>query len=469
MLKASLPASLTVTTPSTTTAAPYPLVSARRTLRRTAVRVLLLAGLLLVAAGPANQIAFARLAPSVAAFAPNPLVGEMLAKVEASALYADVGSLSGEWPVNVGGVPNTLTSRHTASGLPVQAATQYVVERLQGLGLTTAYQTWTAGGYTNRNVVGELYGATHPEEVVLMTAHLDDMPGSGPAPGADDNASGAAALLTAARILRDYQFDRTVRLVFFTGEEQGLLGSQQYALALANAQRAGDPRQVARLVAAVYNVDMIGWDSAGGPVAQLHARPTPEDLALADVFTQVVGAYGLAGLLTPSVRVDSMGRSDHASFWAEGFPAVLAIEDYGADFNPYYHSPQDRRSNFNLGYYTNFVKASVGTVAQLAQPLRALTTAHLGGRVTDSASGAPLANVTVQAQALTYTRVYSAVTAASGAYTLTVYPATYTLQAWKVGYTPQTVTGEVLTDTTSAPLDWALLPARLIFCPAIFR
>ena len=58
---------------------------------------------------------------------------------------------------------------------------------------------------------------------MLIVAHLDDMPATGAAPGADDNASGSVGVMIASEIMRDYQFERTVRFIFFTGEEQGLL------------------------------------------------------------------------------------------------------------------------------------------------------------------------------------------------------------------------------------------------------
>lgn len=94
------------------------------------------------------------------------------------------------------------------------------------------YQPWSMG----RNVVGIQPGEGRPGEIVVVCAHLDDMPEAGPAPGADDNASGSAAVLEAARILSQYRFDRTLHFVLFTGEEQGLLGSRHY---VTDAQAGG--------------------------------------------------------------------------------------------------------------------------------------------------------------------------------------------------------------------------------------
>jgi Zn-dependent M28 family amino/carboxypeptidase len=234
---------------------------------------------------------------------------------------------------------------------------------MSALGLTTSYHTWNACGISNRNVVAEKIGATRPSEIVLITAHLDDLPAGSIAPGADDNASGSVGVWIAAEILRQSQFERTVRFVFFTGEEQGLCGSARYAAAVS-----------AQNIVAVYNLDMLAWDASGGPVLRLYTREASDpgyagDLAIANTFVGVVNAYGLTGNLTPTLDTDSWGYSDHASFWDRGFAAILAIEDDVNDFNPNYHKTSDRLAALNLTYFTNFVKASVGTAAHLALPM----------------------------------------------------------------------------------------------------
>lgn len=292
-------------------------------------------------------------------FAPDPLVAEMMAQVQPSAVYAYTGSLSGEWPALVDNAPYTITSRATNSGLPVQKATQYVYEHLQALGLSPGFHDWSLNGYSGFNVTGVITGTTQPDEIVLLTAHLDDAPWSGVAPGVDDNASGSVGVLLAAEILSEYRFERTLRFVFFTGEEQGFLGSRQYA---AEVHGEGED------IVAVCNLDMIAWDSADGPVLRLHIRSgSADDLGIAGVFTNVVSAYNLN--LAPVIDADGDSTSDHSSFWGQGYPAILAIEDNRNDFNRYYHSSGDRLSHLNLAYYNDFVKAAVGTAAHLARPL----------------------------------------------------------------------------------------------------
>ena len=296
---------------------------------------------------------------------PDPVVAAMMAQVQATEVYTRDGQLSGEWPVTVGGAAYTMDTRNTRSGTPILKATQYVYEHMQALGLTVSYQNWSEYGVSNRNVIGEITGATRPDEIVLITAHLDDMPSSGRAPGADDNASGSVGVLTAADILSPYRFERTVRFVFFTGEEQGLYGSDQYA---TSAYARGDN------IIADYNMDMIAWDAVDGPTLRLHTRTRSNpgyagDLAIANLFLDVVSAYGLSSSLTPIITADGDEGSDQASFWYQGYAAIMAIEDDYDDFNDNYHTSSDLLAALNLNYFTNFVKASVGTAAHLAYPL----------------------------------------------------------------------------------------------------
>lgn len=291
-------------------------------------------------------------------------VAAMIDQVIQSTVYDQNGNLSGENQVLIGGSPYTITTRNTDSGTPVAMATQYAYERMEAFGLAVSYHDWTACGRTNRNVVGAKTGALRPDEIVLITAHLDSMPSSGSAPGADDNASGSAGLLVASSILGQNNFERTVRFVFFTGEEQGLCGSSVYANLVASA---GDN------IVAVYNMDMIAWDAIDGPTLRLHTRPInnpgyPADAAIASLFTEVVDTYGLSSALTPIIDADGESASDHYYFWQHGFAGILAIEDDRDDFNSYYHTANDKRQYLNMNYFTSFVKASVGTVAHLAYP-----------------------------------------------------------------------------------------------------
>ena len=311
---------------------------------------------------PERPISLRTLAPAEYRAGFDPGVEAMIAEVDEVTVWDYDGNLSGETPVATKGADYTIATRHTRSGEAIRQAVRYVYRHLEALGLEASFQRWSAEGLAGRNVIGQHTGLTAPEEIVLVTAHLDDMPPDGRAPGADDNASGCVGVMIAADILSQRVFDRTVRFLFFTGEEQGLFGARAYA---RRSAAAGEN------IVAVLNLDMIAWDEREGPILRLHTRPSgnpgyPGDEAIADTFTEVVDAYGLGAELMPTLTAEGVTASDHSPFWNEGYAAILASEDNQSDFNPYYHTSDDRRQFLNLPYFTNFVKAVVGTAAHLA-------------------------------------------------------------------------------------------------------
>ncbi len=184
----------------------------------------------------AQPTRIARRAPAVLldpTVVPDATVAAMMQAVLLSNVYALTAQLSGETNIVIGTNSYTLSSRHTYYGSPFQKDSEFVAATLSNWGYAPSYFYWTNSIYANRNVIATLPGSTRSNKLVLMVAHLDDISQlSSRAPGADDNASGCVALLHAAELMRHYAFERSVRFVFFTGEEQGLLGSAQYAAAL---------------------------------------------------------------------------------------------------------------------------------------------------------------------------------------------------------------------------------------------
>ena len=99
----------------------------------------------------------------------------------------------------------------------------------------------------------------------------------------------------------------------------------------------------------------------------LYANYSSQSQTIAAIFSEVVTTYGLP--LNPQIVPFEMRGSDHAPFWDCGYPAVLAIEDYQGDFNPYYHTPEDRITAFNPAYFTAMARAALGTVVTYALPV----------------------------------------------------------------------------------------------------
>lgn len=385
----------------------------------------------------------------------DPLVAALITHVTTETVRTYDGGLSGKWPVEIGGVPYTLATRYTYSGDPIAKATQYVSEFMQARGFDVTYHHYTLSGYNLRNVIGEKRGLVHPDKIVMLTAHLDSRAASwphDPAPGADDNASGSTALLTAADVLADMDFDYTVRLAFFTGEEQGMWGSYYYAL---DAYNAGED------IVGVINLDMIAWDAESGPDIDLHSNlPSIENDsdALAGLFASVVDVYGID--LLPQIVKDGAIFSDHSRFWDRGYAAIMGIEDYynaaeaaaePRDWNTNYHTVNDRLNTLNLAYFREYVRAGIGTFVHLAGPMR-----ELSGTVTTAATGMlPLpATVTAVAQS----GAFSTTASSAGTYALALPAARYTVTASLEGYASQTVTSVEILTGTGARLNFALAP-----------
>ena len=285
--------------------------------------------------------------------APQPTIQGMINQVNQDTIYTYTGDLSGEWPVLINGESYTILTRHTDSGEPIRKATEYVTQHLTNLGLEVEVHNWES--INHPNVIGQITGQVNPQNIYMITAHLDDQPSGPIAPGADDNASGSVATLIAADILSQYQWGCTLRFALWTGEEQGYEGSEAYA------DRA---RERNENILGVLNLDMIGHDGGGAPNARLYAKSSvPGSVDIANLFVDVVQTYSIG--LEPTVRIDgSTGEmSDNQSFWKEGYAAILAIE---GDLTPHYHKTTDTLGNLTMDYYTEFVKASVGTFAHMA-------------------------------------------------------------------------------------------------------
>jgi hypothetical protein len=395
-------------------------------------------------------------APAGTALVADPRIAALMAQVTTGTLVPYERALTGEAAVIVGGQPYTLTTRHSYSGEPISQATRYAYEHFQSLGLDVTFHEYPYFKDHWRNVVAERRGLRRSHEIYLITAHLDDLPLGPVAPGADDNASGSTAVLVAADLLSQIDFDCTLRFVLFTGEEQGSWGSAAYA---ADIAAAGDD------VRGVLNMDMIGYNSDAAPIVDLHARSAiPASLAIAETFSQVVATYGLD--LIPDIRVDDWvgDYSDNRSFWTQGYPAILAIED-NDDFTPHYHTVDDRLDTLDLDYFTGFVRAGVGALAHMGC---LASTGLLTGTVTDL-MGSPLSATVIAA---TPAHVYTTTTGADGYYSLTlpVYTFTARAQANPTGYLPVVVTNVVILTNTTTVQHFALkpLPYRL-FIPTLLK
>ncbi len=301
-------------------------------------------------------------AASAPAQEPDPFVASLLPQLTQADLEALIRQISGETPVELDGSQVTLNTRYTFSGR-VRDAERFVYQYYANRGMDVSYVNWTYGNYSGRNVVAELPGTQNPERIWVIGGHLDDISDApySLAPGADDNATGTAATLLIAEILRAHRPQETIRFVHFTGEEQGQWGSKVYAAAL---KAAGEQIQ------GYIDLDMIGWDGDGDQVVELHTGTGSGSNALGTAFIDANQRYG-QGLSIERKSSTASRFSDHSPFWDNGFPAFLAIENFfndaiPRDRNPWYHTSGDRLERVDLGYVERYARTALATIAELA-------------------------------------------------------------------------------------------------------
>ncbi len=240
-------------------------------------------------------------------------------------------------------------------------AGDFLADALLQLGIEVDEDPFNFEGYSSRNIVGYLPGATDPSKMVIIGAHYDsyaDPNSTISAPGADDNASGTAAVLEAAKIMSQYSFAHSIKFILFSAEEYGLYGSDHYA-----RQAAGTGEDIIGMI----NLDMISYTDY-----------LPEDLDvivnsnskwLGNLLKTAAQNYSSIDILT---TLDNWADySDHYSFWDRGFPAVLCIEDY-EDTNPYYHTTGDTINTINLDFATEAARVCLAAAAQMAEPAESL-------------------------------------------------------------------------------------------------
>jgi Zn-dependent M28 family amino/carboxypeptidase len=237
-----------------------------------------------------------------------------------------------------------------------------------------------ASGYTQpdargpiaRNVEATLLGTRTPEKIVVVGAHYDSAPGT---PGADDNASGVAALLELARVFAQHPQPRTIRFVAFTGEEPPTfqtdeMGSLLYARL---CKSRGDD------VVAMLSLESIGYfhgdqqypapfsllyPSEGtfvGFVGNVGSRS--ETRKVVSAFRRNT-AFPSEGLAAPSF-IPGIGWSDQWSFWEEGYPGVMAT-DTAVFRNPNYHRSTDLPDTLDYASLARVTRGMEKVVIELA-------------------------------------------------------------------------------------------------------
>lgn len=299
--------------------------------------------------------------------------------------YADwIRRLSGELPVTIGGQEYTITTRYSYAmftGQDNAKASDYLMEQLSQWVAPEmiTYEPYeyrdAMSSYTWYNIIVTFPGTVSPDEQILYTAHYDstvqlfDVDQMQLAPGANDNGTGVAALLEAIPTFAKTSFEKTVKVIFFSGEENQMQGSRAYVAAHSSDNIIG-----------VINMDMFGNDPDNARCFEIHVGTMQESDPLGRAFEAAIRDYGIS-LTYDYFNYVAYDYGDHTPFWAAGIPAMTAMENFTTDSTeggcgprPYpknWHAPTDFIVDINIPYAFDIARAGTITVLRLAgaQPI----------------------------------------------------------------------------------------------------
>ena len=280
-------------------------------------------------------------------------------------LREDVQTLAGEiGERNVSLYPERLTR-----------AARWVQRSLERVGYEVEVQSFGVGNFQCENLIATLEGTSRPEEIVVIGAHYDSAMGT---PGANDNATGTAAVLALARHFSDRPAARTIRFALFVNEEPpwfqtDYMGSRVYA---KSCQRRED-----RIVA------MISLETMGcfkdEPGTQDYPFPLSMFYPSTGNFIGFVGNYGSRDLVRRAIGVfregatipseggavpgflPGVGWSDHWSFWESDYPAIM-VTDTALFRSAHYHAETDTPDRVDYDGLTRVVSGLIPVVTDLA-------------------------------------------------------------------------------------------------------
>lgn len=308
-------------------------------------------------------------------------------------LRADVWALAGDRPGDIG-ERNLATSR---DGVPtLQLAEQFLHARLTSMGYRVKADRYNVRPRdTNSNIIPdaalisvanlevEITGTTKPGEIVVIGAHYDSVRsakshlGRVATPGADDNASGTAALLELARRFAGASPARTLRLVFFTNEEPPYFWTEEMGSWVAAKQSRAKHENIVAMVSlesiGIYHnkkqkyPPLVGlaFPDEGNFIAFVSRHEDRELVDRCVTAFRGVSDFPSEGAALPRL-VPRLGSSDHWSYWKEGYPAIM-ITDTAFYRNANYHKACDVPESLNYEAFAAVVEGLEAVLRELIE------------------------------------------------------------------------------------------------------
>jgi Zn-dependent M28 family amino/carboxypeptidase len=244
-----------------------------------------------------------------------------------------------------------------------QDAQDWITDEMADYGFVVERDPFTVGNAEAVNLIARQPGANNPERVWIYSAHYDSTSTSPDtyAPGADDNASGVAGVLEAARILAGHELNDSVWFVFTGAEEQGSLGSEHMAEWLLEQDVN---------VQGVIAPDMIGyWPLGDEDLVDILGDDESEHLVQS--MAEVATALGIAHKTW--IQHSYCYGDDHTNFQEAGFPSITPMDCVEAhnipssgEMTPHYHRISDTIDTIHLPFTTTVVGMIVASLADLA-------------------------------------------------------------------------------------------------------
>lgn len=292
------------------------------------------------------------------------------------ALSVDEAALKDELARDVEVLAGRIGERNVFLPEKLAAAAEFIKREFAEAGYEVRGQDYQVGGVMCSNVEVEIPGTGRPDEIVVIGAHYDSVAGSA---GANDNASGVAAMLVLAQRFSGKKTLRTLRFVAFVNEEPpffqtGQMGSVIYA---ERSRKGGEN------IVAMASLETIGY-YADEPGSQKYPPPFSLFYPSTGNFIGFVGNFSSRPLVRKVVSIfrrstsfpsegaaipdfiTGVGWSDHWAFYRAGYPALM-VTDTGPFRYPYYHDSQDTPERIDYDRMARVVAGLEKVVGQLVE------------------------------------------------------------------------------------------------------
>lgn len=224
--------------------------------------------------------------------------------------------------------------------------------------------TYNGSPATVKNLIVTKVGSVYPNTYVIVCGHYDSITGT----GTNDNGSGVVSILEMARLLQNVPTEYSIKFINFSGEEDGLYGSQHYVASIVNGTT---PKMDIRLV---FNLDEVGGDASkvNNTITcekDMNGTPSTNNAASATITNELITCVGLYSPL--QTFLDRAYASDYMPFQANN---EIITGFFETNETPHKHTATDLLVNMDPTYNKNVAKAATGAVLHFAKAFTALQT-----------------------------------------------------------------------------------------------